>query len=131
MPRKHVAPSRERYEESHPTVSFRLTKEDLERLRAEQERSKSSLAEIALRGVVLEQKMQESYLRGYRDGFRKSFGRFAVPCRRCDTPMFFDLQHMSTRQIVLPSFARHVHLRCLEKHHSAQDDPTRRYSGSR
>ncbi len=64
--RGHVPPSRLRYEESHPTVSFRLRRELHEQLKATLEQSEHSFADFVKEALgVKERTVGAAYSKGY------------------------------------------------------------------
>jgi len=99
MARKHVAPSRLRYEASHPCISFRLSREEFKKLEEIRRRSRLSLAEIARRclGVHLAQ-TREAYNHGRRTGLKEGLGQVELPCPRCKGPMRIDLKSAANEQ---------------------------------
>lgn len=119
MKRKHVSPSRVRYETKKPTISFRLTREELEVVRQAQLQTGLKLSELMLRGVQLEGKVKEGYLQGYRRGVHDTMGRFPIPCLGCGDPLMLDMKSPSVKQSVLKAFAGFRHAGCAEKEQRA------------
>ncbi len=120
MPRKHVAPSRLRYEASHPCVSFRLSREEFKKLEEIRRRSRLSLAEIARRclGVHLVQ-TREAYERGRKAGLEEGFGQVELPCMACKGPMRIDLKsagNARAAEVVRKALLGWRHVTCPEKH---------------
>ncbi len=62
--RKRVPPSRERYEEGHPVVSVRISKEMREELRLVNDVSGMSIADV-LREPAVDEAFNEGYYEGY------------------------------------------------------------------
>jgi len=112
MKRKHVSPSRVRYEAKKPTVSFRLMRDELEQVREMETQSGLKLSELMMRGVHLEGKVKEGYLEGYRRGVRDTMGRFPIPCLGCGDPMLLDMRSASVREAILKAFAGFRHPGC-------------------
>jgi hypothetical protein len=87
--KKHVSPSQIRYDQNHPTVSYRVTKELKERLKALKEIDGKSIAQILKIGAgLLEVKAssdQELSDQGYKMGFQKARGLYQVSyfCSNC------------------------------------------------
>lgn len=107
-------PSRIRYEASHPTVSFRVTKEEYAKLQAMRKKTGLSLGEVARRVLELRKKeVDEAYERGLRAGY----GRFDVPCKVCSKPMNFDLKLQRDAEAaadVRKTFSTWRHTTCKE-----------------
>src|SRR6267143_7287537 len=119
MKRKHITPSRVRYETKKPTISLRLPKEELEQVREMERQSGLKLGELMMRGVHLEGKVKEGYLQGYRRGVRDTMGRFPIPCPGCGEPILLDMKSASVRESVLKAFARLRHAGCAGKQQPA------------
>ena len=74
---RRIPPSRDRYEQAHPTVSFRVSREIYDRLQALKEAEGMSLAEILKKGLgILEAKVREeekvrevAYSKGFEEGY--------------------------------------------------------------
>jgi len=115
MKRKHVPPSRVRYETKKPTLSFRLTREELEVVRQMQMQKSLTLSELMMRGVHLEGKVKEGYLQGYRRGVHDTMGRFPIPCLGCSDPILLNMKSPSVRESVLKAFAGFRHPGCVAK----------------
>ncbi len=91
------APSRVRYEQAHPTVSCRVSRELYDRLKAARKREARSFADILKIGLgVLEvQAKKESEVRkraraaGYREGYAAAERLYEViiPCAICGEMM--------------------------------------------
>ncbi len=89
MVRKHVSPSRTRYEGNNPVISFRIPRASAEKLRTMQKQTGLSLAKLAQRALEIDAKStEEAYNRGYADGY----GRFKLLCPICRKPMHFDIK---------------------------------------
>ena len=85
-------PSRSRYDQEHPTRSFRLkTRESNERLQAYLETTGSSISELverALNSLLIElpdigktkdAEYARGYYEGYEDGYERAKGRLSYP----------------------------------------------------
>jgi hypothetical protein len=91
--KRKKTPSRIKYEQNHPTVSFRVSRELYDRLRAVKEAEGKSITDVLEVGVgLLEVKVgKERNIRqaGYDDGFEKGYkeaqARYMVtyPCKVC------------------------------------------------
>src|SRR3989442_15854772 len=114
MTRKHVPPSRIKYERKHPTISCRVSQQELQNLREVQTKTGLSLAQILRRGLgVLLAETRNAYERGYRDGFE----RFRAPCCLCGKPMEFDLKvekDAEAKKTLLKAFEGWAHTTCQE-----------------
>jgi hypothetical protein len=119
MKRKHVSPSRVRYETRKPTLSFRLTREELEEVREMQRQAGLKLNDLMMRGAHLEEKVKESYLQGFQRGVHNTMGRFPIPCTGCGEPILLDMKSASVRESVLKTFARFRHSGCAGKEQTA------------
>lgn len=107
-------PSRIRYEAIHPTVSFRVTKQEYATLQAMRKKSGLSLGEMARR--VLQVRMKEVD-EVYNRGFRAGYGRFDLTCKVCGKPMKFDLkakQDAEALAVVRKIFSSWRHTTCAE-----------------
>jgi len=93
MKKKRQSPSRVKYEQSHPTVSFRVSKDLYDRLQAVKEAEGKSTADVLKVGVgLLEVKVRkekkirdQAYEEGRQRGVEEAKDRYAVtyPCRVC------------------------------------------------
>ena len=80
--RQRVLPSRERYEESHPVISVRVTPEMRERLESLKSISGMSAAEVLRIGLDLaEPAIDEAFDEGYRDAERRL--KVTYWCSKC------------------------------------------------
>ena len=114
--RRHVPPSRLRYETENPTVSFRVSKDVKERLMRERSKSNRSLEAILVRGLDSEGIEKEAYRRGDRDGFLRAFGRLAVPCCICKKPVVVNVAEPEIRKLILGNLiGRFRHRGCQEQ----------------
>jgi len=107
-------PSRMRYEANHPTVSFRVTKEEYAKLQAMRRKSGLSLGEMVRRVLEIRKKeVDEAYNRGFRAGY----GRFDLPCKICGKPMKFDLkseEDANAAAAIRETFSAWSHTACTE-----------------
>ena len=94
---KHKAPSRIKYEQRHPTVSCRVSREIYDRLSDAKEVEGRSFADILKRGLgkaeVRVKKLGEARKQGWYEGYEKGFGnarlryRVIYHCRVCGQVM--------------------------------------------
>lgn len=93
---KRKAPSRIRYEESHPTVSCRISRKVYDRLQAAKEREGRSFADILKTGLKIFEfeayKRNKAYSKGYRDGYRNAEHKLKVTylCSVCGEEIALD-----------------------------------------
>ena len=121
---KRKAPSRVRYEESHPTVSCRVTREIYEMLQDIKQREKRSFADILKLGLGIlksdARKEDEAYRRGYDKGYSKAEKEFKVTyaCSVCGKIML--LTSEEEKQAAGEYMEAHgwAHDECDEKRHS-------------
>ncbi len=80
--RGHVPPSRLRYEESHPTISFRLRRELHEQLKATLEKSEHSFADFVKEALGVKERTVGV---AYRNGYAAAREKYLVTyrCRGC------------------------------------------------
>ena len=93
MMKKKRSPSRIKYEQSHPTVSFRVSRELYDRLQAAKEAEGTSLTDVLKVGVgLLEVKVRkekevrrEGYENGFGRGYEEAQALYMVtyPCKVC------------------------------------------------
>lgn len=91
--RRKKAPSRIKYEQSHPTVSFRISRELYDRLQQVKGAEDKSTADVLKVGLgLLEVKVvkeKEARRQGYEEGFEKgseeaeSLYKVTYPCKIC------------------------------------------------
>ena len=85
--KRHVPPSRLRYEASHPTVTVRVSRELHDELRELQKTAGLSMADILRIGLGKAQPdFEEAYDRGVQDGYgsAEDLYKIVVRCARCD-----------------------------------------------
>ena len=79
--RRSMAPSRQRYEASHPTVSFRVNEELYGQLKKLKLQSNLSVADVIKIGLEKTEPLTgEAYDRGFLAGLAESY---AVACEGC------------------------------------------------
>ncbi len=93
LKKKRRTPSRIRYEQKHPTVSWRVSKELYDRLQMVKDTEGKSTADVLKIGVgLLEVKVskeKEARRQGYEQGFEKGYEeaenlyKVTYPCRVC------------------------------------------------
>jgi len=115
------APSRVRYEENHPTVSCRVTKEIYQQLQDIKQREKKSFADILKIGLGILQSDGEmedkAYRRGFDKGYRKAEKEFKVTyaCAVCGEAV--ELSSTQAKQAASKYMTEHNwgHAQCYEK----------------
>lgn len=107
---RHLPPSRIRYIEKHPTVSFRVTIEERRRLDRLRKKTGHSLSVIVREALgPIEGKVDDAYRRGYREGY----GKFDAPRSKCGKPMEFDSKtEEGTRDELIKAFRDWHHIDC-------------------
>lgn len=115
---KHKPPSRIRYEQNNPIVSFRIKKnlyEELKTLLKNQGNSIGDFFKVALKKqqIDYDKLAAGGYDKGFEDGYEDGLGRFDVPCKICGKPMQFDFEaEPKTAQIVKEAFRNWNHTDC-------------------
>ena len=114
MTRKHVPPSRLRYEKSHPTLSIRLSLKDKEIVLKIAQKSGKNISQILQEGLrLVETKTDGAYRIGYKEGRKAGWGRFEAPCSNCGRPMEFDIKSSeNVRDCLLAAFSNWYHTDC-------------------
>jgi len=124
MPKnKHKPPSRVRYEEKNPTISFRVSVEIYEKLCKIREKTGKSYADIIKEGMGVQEPMvKDTYTRGYRAGYDKGkrAGKregevFSLgSCASCGGVIQWDLSSNEQRNTLASAIsqARFVHKNC-------------------
>lgn len=113
--KRHVPPSRLRYEQQHPTVSVRVSRELYERLQALKRDGGKSLGDILREAVgVQARSARAAYSRGYNTGYAEAEKRYRVdfPCHKCDGLM--SIEHPGTKQAAAQYMHEHrwTHAAC-------------------
>ena len=82
--KRHVPPSRRRYEESHPTISVRVPRELHDRLVQLKQRSGKSVADVVREALdVQTPSVDQAYHRGHAKGFTTAEQWYRVDYRCC------------------------------------------------
>jgi len=104
-------PSRKRYEESHPIISFRIKKEwydELKNLLISQDITIADFFKIALK------KQKENHDKIWEEGHDNGFCTFNIPCKVCGEPMQLDmLTEPEVEKTMKEAFSKWGHHRCL------------------
>ncbi len=110
-------PSRIRYEESHPVISFRIKKEWYDELKNLLRTQGITIADFFKIALEKQKENQDKvWEEAYEEGYDIGFGRFEIPCKICGKPMKFDFEaEQKTERIVKEAFKDWGHSDCLEK----------------
>ena len=87
---KQIPPSRKRYQESHPVVAIRVSRELYDELQAIKKKGDRSFADILKEGLGIEKATTErGYQVGYAKGYAEAKERFCIlfPCSVCHKPI--------------------------------------------
>ncbi len=111
MSARRIPPSRERYEKKNPTVSFRVSLTQRQRLKAICAKSGQPLSIVLKEALgLVETKVDEAYRKGYRLGL----GRFELPCAGCGKTTTIDTKnHESARETLKKAFSTWKHVECV------------------
>ncbi len=104
-------PSRIRYEESHPVISFRIKKEwydELKNLLRTQDITIADFFKIALKKQKINR--DKIWKEGYEEG-----STFYVPCCVCEHLISFNVDDQETLEKVQEAFSKWGHTECLKK----------------
>ncbi len=106
----HLPPSRIRYLQKHPTVSFRVTMEERQRLERLRKKTRLSLSIIVRQALGL---MEAKVDNAYRQGYNAGYGRFEAPCSKCGKPVKFDIKtQQDVRDELMNAFREWHHNPC-------------------
>ena len=105
---KRKAPSRERYEQSHPTVSCRVPKDVYDRLTRAKQADRKSFTDILKVGLGLVElevkKRAEAKKNGYDEGYKKGYAdatilyKVTYHCSKCGQIM--EVRHATEKQAI-------------------------------
>ena len=120
---KHIPPSRKRYEESHPAVSARVSREFYEKLNEIREKTGKSFADMLKEGARLQEPItKKAYDRGYKAGYNAgkragiNEGKrvYLGSCSICHEILYWDLARDKDMNLVARAItqAGYVHNRC-------------------
>jgi len=89
--KKHIPPSREKYETSHPVISFRITKSLKDSLHTLQKETGESYSTILKRLLednkdLIEDVGKKRYKKGYKQGYSHAITDFGIyyTCNSCN-----------------------------------------------
>lgn len=121
---KRKPPSRVRYEETHPTVSCRVTREIYDRLQDIKQRNKKSFADILKVGLGIlkldSEKEDKAYRRGFDKGYRKAELEYKVTyaCSVCGEAISLTSEDEKRDAAEYMTAQGWAHKECLEKRRS-------------
>lgn len=121
---KKVPPSKKKYDEKHPVISFRVSKEEYQRMKSVLNKEKKSIGQFFRKALESEEKSyQEAFDRGYRQGFEKAKTKYAVAplCVSCNEPIFIDDVNVQEEMIISLPFTC-VHEGCPVPEGMAEKD---------
>ena len=84
--KRHKPPSRIRYEDAHPTISVRVSRQLFNQLRALKRDSGKSVADVLKEAIGAQMRSaKDAHQRGYRKGHLEAEGTYRVDyrCSRC------------------------------------------------
>ena len=93
MVKRKVPPSKQRYDKEHPTISFRVSNDEKERLRKLCAKDDKSFGRFFREALGSEERNYEgAFNRGYARGFDEARSRYAVAplCVSCMETIFID-----------------------------------------
>ncbi len=124
-------PSRVRYEQEHPTISFRVDRETYERIKDIQRKSGKTLADLIKESLgFIERSTEEAYRKGFEEGYSqaKDLYRFSIECAECGDELVLSdaIGGIEAIKQVLKGF---THEQCpnqttkeVNNHHEQQED---------
>jgi hypothetical protein len=75
----HVPPAKRRYDEKHPTISFRVSRKDYDLLRGTLNKQGKTIGQFFRVALGVEMRnYEEARRRGYRKGLEDGFQRYAI-----------------------------------------------------
>ena len=75
----HVPPSKRRYDEKHPVVSFRVSRKNYDLLKETLAKQNKSIGQFFREALDIEERnYKEAHRRGYRKGLEDGFQRYAI-----------------------------------------------------
>ncbi len=120
---KKVPPSRLRYEQNNPPVSFRVHKDVFERIQQARSIGHNSFADIFMAGLrkieANTKKIIEAKKQGYDEGYQKGYAeaklkyKITCTCRICGQDI--EVTHPQDRQSVGQSLKGWAHTECVER----------------
>jgi hypothetical protein len=123
----HVPPAKKRYDEKHPTVSFRASREHYDRLKGVLNKQGKTIGQFFRESLEIEER---NYSEAYWRGYRKAKERYAVyaTCMSCGEPIAIDDQQMK-EDIYLSILEICLHRECKLMNGYQEDEVRRVGSG--
>jgi len=127
--RRKAPPSRIRYEQSHPAVSFRVPRDIYDRIRQTKNAGGNSFADIFMAGLgkmeAQAKKLEQSRKKGYDEGYQKGYAearlryRVTYNCNICGEVM--EVKSKEEKEAVTRYMQEKgwAHLECLERRRSS------------
>ena len=91
--KRHIPPSRLRYEKAHPTISVRVSRDLHDRLKELKAESGKSAGDVLREALdVQEPSVQDAYGRGYGEGWVQAESKYRVDyrCSQCGGTLTID-----------------------------------------
>ena len=116
--RKHVPPSRLRYEYENPTVSVRVSRQLFEELRALKARSGKGVGDVLREAIGAQAAtVGDAYQHGFRDGSRRTMAQYRVDYRCSGCGGTLTVTAKAEKQAVAAYMREHgwKHRDCMER----------------
>jgi hypothetical protein len=89
----HVPPAKKRYDEKHPTVSFRVSREGYDRLKETLNKQGKTIGQFFREALEIEERnYKEAYWRGFREA-RERYAIYTI-CLSCYEPIAIDNEEL-------------------------------------
>ena len=127
MPR---SPSKIRYDQSHPTVSFRVKREDYDKMKKLLDQKGRSIADFFKEALgIQEESYQKAYDKGYEDAKKEYIVRFR--CSICNEwiEIISDKRKEYVREAM--ESRRWVHTECIDKQREQPEELERKKAKER
>jgi hypothetical protein len=121
--KRKVPPSRTRYEQNNPTVSFRVHKDIYDRVQQTKSVGGNSSADIFMAGLgkmeARAKKLEEARKKGWEAGYKKGFAdaelryKICYPCNICGEPIAVTTKE--ERDAIAKCLQSWVHKECWEQ----------------
>ena len=120
MPRKrHVPPSRIRYEQSHPTISIRVQRELHDRLAELKQMSGKSVADVVREALEVQApSVRKAYERGRANGFKAAERQYRVDYRCSVCGGTLTIMEKNEKEAAAQCMREHgwAHNSCIDHH---------------
>lgn len=105
--KKHIPPSREKYERSNPVISFRITKSLKDSLNTLQKETGESYSQIVKRLLdnnkdLIEDVGQKRYKKGYKQGYSRAVSDWGIyyTCNSCNKERYVKPHSTKHKEII-------------------------------